>query len=102
VASVQPYLVKRTWFAIAPDGGHHEVDLIVGPPTQRSSGDWAVRVSLGVVEPRPTEIYGVDSWQAMNLGMRFIGRLLESAEKEGWQFYWNSGGERASPGDLFL
>ena len=97
-----PNFIERTWFAIAPDGGHHEVNLVVGTPTLRSGGDWAVSVSLGVVEPRRMEIYGVDSWQAMNLGMRFIGRLVQTAEKEGWQFYWNAGGERTSPSDLFL
>lgn len=91
---------ERTWYAIDPQGYGHELILRVGLPRPREEGDWAVEVSIGVLEPRPMKIYGVDSWQAIQLGMRLISREVADFERRGWRFYWKEGGEAASVSEL--
>ncbi len=48
------------------------------------------------------KIYGVDSWQAIQLAMQFIGRLAARFEEEGWRYYWTEGGDTASASVLMV
>jgi len=64
--------IERTWHAVAPSGAEMTVTLRVGAPAPEGSGDWAVEVSLDGLEPGARKIFGVDGWQAVDLGMRFI------------------------------
>jgi hypothetical protein len=45
-------------------------------------------------------IFGVDSWQAVELAMRFITKLVIHAEQEGWRFFWKEGGDPATAAEL--
>lgn len=92
--------VRRVWFGIAPDGSEHEIELRVSTPQPRND-DWCAIVSLGTLDPeciRP--IYGVDSWQAMNLAQRFVQTMVSSYEKGGWHFFWSRGGDPATAQQL--
>jgi hypothetical protein len=60
-----------------------------------------VTVSLGVLEAPERRIAGFDAWQAMQLAMRFISFRVGHFATDGWQFYSERGGERASPSELF-
>jgi hypothetical protein len=93
--------VEREWLAVAPDGTEHRLVLRVGNLSRQPRGDWAAEVSLGDVEPRPYTIHGIDSWQAMQEGMRFAAARIKHFETEGWRFYFERGDEQASASDLF-
>ncbi len=92
--------VRRVWFGIAPDGSEHEIELRVSTPQPRDD-DWFANVSLGALDPeyvRP--VYGVDSWQAVNLAQRFVQTMVSSYEKDGWQFFWSRSGDAATAQQL--
>jgi hypothetical protein len=92
--------IERTWVGIAPDGEEHELIFRVGLPKPRSEGDWVSEVSLGVLNSRTFEIHGMDSWQAMELGMQHVAVLARHYQENGWRYLWEAGGENASPSDL--
>jgi len=92
--------MERTWFAIAPDGTEHDLKIWVGLPTQAPRGEWRSTVSLGALESRNHSIAGIDSWQAILLAMSFAATRVGHFAEDGWKFYWERGGDVASPGDL--
>lgn len=97
-----PLAIARTWYAVAPEaGGEGAITVGLDLPRQQSGGDWGVRVSLGGLEPDPAgPIFGVDGWQAVGLGMKFIAARLVDFADRGWRFYWTKGGELATVEDL--
>jgi hypothetical protein len=53
-----------------------------------------------VLDPRQFEIHGMDSWQALELGMQHAAVLAHHYQGKGWRFLWGRGGEQASPEEL--
>ena len=98
--SLDALAAERTWFAVAPDGTEHDVVLRIGVPTCEPDGQWRATVSLGVLESRTHKIAGVDAWQAASLAMRFAATRVGHFAEDGWRFFWERGGELASPTDL--
>lgn len=97
---VDPVAAERIWFAVAPDGTEHDVVLRIGIPTHASGGEWRAAVSLGALESRTHSIAGIDPWQAVSLAMRFAATRVGHFGEDGWRFYWERGGELASPTEL--
>ena len=91
---------ERVWFAVAPDDSEHEVVIRVMVPVKADGGEWRAEVSVGVVDSEPHSIAGMDSWQAICLGMGFAAMRLSHLSGDGWKFYWERGGEPATPEDL--
>ena len=91
---------ERTWFAVAPDGTEHDVVLRIDVPTLQPGGEWRAPLSLGALEPRAHNIAGVDAWQAVALAMQFAATRLGHFAEDGWQFYWDRGGEPATLAEL--
>ena len=91
---------ERVWFAVAPDGSEHEVAIRVMVPTKEDDVEWRAEVSVGGIDSRPYSIAGIDSWQAICLAMSFAATRLGHLAEDGWAFYWERGGEAATPGDL--
>ena len=98
--SSDPIVLEREWFAVAPDGAEHALLLRVSRPIQLPRGEWSATASVGVLDPTPHEIAGMDSWQAVDESMRFIAIRVRHFQERGWQFFWERGGEVASPSDL--
>ena len=98
--AVDSAYIERTWIAVAPDGIEHDLILRVGLPKPRPEGDWVAAVSLGALDSHQFEIHGMDSWQAMELGMQHVAVLTRHYQSKGWRFLWERGGEEASPKDL--
>lgn len=96
----QARAAERTWFAVAPDGTEHDVVVSVGVPIKTERGEWRSVASVGCLEARTHSIAGIDAWQAIGLAMRFAADRLTHFADEGWQFYWERGGELATSEDL--
>ncbi len=92
--------VERTWFGISPDGSEHEVKLCIGIPERQPSGDWFADVSLVPLEMNVRRIFGIDSWQALQLAQRFAARRVSHFVEDGWKLFWERGGEGALPIEL--
>jgi hypothetical protein len=98
--STESAICERTWHAVAPDnGGEGPVTFAIAAPRQQPTGEWGVAVSFGGIEP-PVWIFGEDSWQAVDLGMRFVAARVEDLCEKGWAFFCTKGGARANPADL--
>lgn len=98
--SIVPIAAERVWFVVAPDGTEHEVAIRVMVPFKADRGEWRAAVSLGCIEAKPYFIAGVDSWQAICLAMSFAATRLSHFAEDGWIFYWERGGDVATPEDL--
>lgn len=91
---------ERVWFAVSPDGSEHEVAIRVMVPVKADRGEWRAAVSIGDIDSKPHSIAGIDSWQAICLGMSFAATRLSHFAEDGWVFYWERGGDVATPEDL--
>ena len=98
--AVRPSHIERTWFAISPDGAEHELTFRVGYPEPRPEGDWVTSVSLGALEQNSFQIHGMDSWQAMEQGMKHVAVVARHHQSKGWRYLWERGGEEAAPAEL--
>jgi hypothetical protein len=93
--------IERTWYAVRPNAdGEGPVILRVGLPEREAGGEWGVEVSLAGLDSGVRKIFGVDGWQAVALGMRFIAARVADSSEQGWQFYWSKGGEPVHAKDL--
>jgi hypothetical protein len=92
--------VERTWFAVAPDGTEHTLHLRIGVPEKGSRGEWTCEVWVGVLDPGSHTVVGVDSWQAIAEGIRHVQSVVRHFESRGWRYFWERGGEPASPSEL--
>jgi hypothetical protein len=98
--SSNTFVAERIWFAVAPDGTEHEVVVSVALPTKTDRGEWRCVALVGGLDARPHPIAGIDSWQAIGLAMRFAASRLSHFAEGGWQFFWERGGDLATPQDL--
>ncbi len=98
--SFKSIAAERIWFAVAPDGSEHDVAVRVMLPLKADRGEWRAEVSIGGIESKLYSIAGIDSWQAICLGMSFAATRLSHFSENGWVFYWERGGEVATPEDL--
>ena len=85
---------------IAPDGAECDVALQIGAPSQERSGEWCAVVSLVGLESGSHKIFGMDSWQAAALGMKFAASRAQDFCERGWLFYWERGGEVVSKQEI--
>ncbi len=71
-------IAERDVVCIFSDGHRETIRLRVGKPRPSPSGDWECPVAAEGLYKRLHAIVGVDSWQALKLGLRFLEELLET------------------------
>ncbi|HEY5799040.1 MAG TPA: hypothetical protein VIT92_02410 [Burkholderiaceae bacterium] len=100
--AVQPALIERIWYARSPQGAMTTMALQVSAPVPHDQFDWTCTAVLGDLEGgRQHDLFGIDSWQAVQLTMSFIVLRLGHFGESGWTFYWDAAGqERALPAEL--
>lgn len=98
----QVTVMERKWFVIAPDGGECDVALQIEAPSQERDGEWCAVVRLVGLESGSHKIFGMDSWQAVALGMKFAASRAQDFCERGWLFYWERGGEVVTTQELGL
>lgn len=78
------------------------VNVRVRKPHKRESGEFACEVDLEGLYETPIEVYGEDSYQALDLALEFVRITLAGWEKTGWRLdpYWRKrlSGEFPYPG----
>jgi hypothetical protein len=94
-------MASRAIKAKDANGTEFDMTLELGIPYQKNLNQWgcAVRVT-NLFEP-PREIYGMDSWQAVQLAFQFISRMLEDFVARGGRLYWKETMEPLSVQGLF-
>ncbi|MCA9233264.1 MAG: hypothetical protein KDA57_21650 [Planctomycetales bacterium] len=92
--------ITRPFIAIDPGGREIEACLSVAAPTEKPGGEWGVFVHIRGLDEKQREIFGVDGWQATQLGMRFLGSRLDYFYDQHWRFRWEAEGDVVPPADL--
>jgi len=64
------------------------VHVSIGTP-QLDGNDWCCPIQLkGLVDSKERRIFGVDSWQAIILALRFVQALLQNEVRKGSKLYY--------------
>ena len=84
--------------------GRHVPRPRVGRPYPHPKGDHACQVQAEGLRlwQRPTEIYGVGTWHALMLGLRFLRTMLAAEAERGAVFHWEGGEHAVSVEELFV
>lgn len=90
--------------ATFPDGGTSAVVLRVGRPYPHPKGDHACPVHVEGLrrDGGSTEIFGVGSWHALMLGLRYLRMILTAEAERGTVFHWEDGEHAVSVEELFV
>jgi hypothetical protein len=96
-------IAERRLVALFPDGGPVPVCLRVGRPAPHPKGDSVCPVQAEGLRlwEGPGEVFGVDSWQALTLGLRFLQSMLAAETERGAVFHWEGGERAVSVEELF-
>ena len=86
---IEDPVAMRELVCVRPDGVSFPVTMTIGRPrTEDNSARCAV--SMEPLYSNPRSIGGTDSWQAVQLAMRFCEELLRHEVEQGNRIYWMS------------
>ena len=96
-------IAERKLVASYPNDCAVQVTIRIGRPMPHPKGDWGCPVQgegLRVWEG-PTEIVGIDAWQALTLGLLFLRKMLRAEVEEEAVFHWEDGEDAIQIDELF-
>jgi len=82
-------------------GEKFPITIGIGIPYQSDQGSWACPVALEGLHQELADIHGVDSFQALMLGISLVKNLLLSFEEKGGELWTNDETERLCIEDIF-
>ena len=90
--------------ATFPDGALAPVVLRVGRPYAHPKGDHACAVQAEGLRlwQGPSDIFGVGTWHALMLGLRFLQSMLAAEAERGAVFHWEGSEHAVSVEELFV
>ena len=94
-------MVSRTVKAKCSDGIEFDMALEIGLPYQKVLNQWGCADFVTSLFEPARDIYGIDSWQAVQLAFQFISARLESFVAQGGTLYWMDTLEPIAVRDLF-
>jgi hypothetical protein len=97
-------VAEHRLIATFSDSGAVPVWLRVGRPRPHPKGDWVCPVQgegLRLWEG-PSELFGVGSWHALMVGLRFLHEMLAAEVRQGAVFHWEDGEHAISVEELFV
>jgi hypothetical protein len=89
-------IAEHRLVATFPDSGPTSVVVRLGRPYAHPNGDHACPVQtegLRLLEG-PSEIFGVGTWHALMLGLKFLRSMLATEAERGAVFHWEGGEQR--------
>lgn len=78
---------------VFPNGERIEVVIAVGHPYRTSDEDWVCPVEISGLDGSVADVHGIDSLQALWLGVRLIGERLKAFLGDGGRIIHPSTGE---------
>ena len=96
-------IAEHRLVASYPDRGPAPVVLRVGRPYAHPKGSHACPVQAEGLRlwQGPRDIYGVDAWQALMLGLRFLQSMLTAEAERGVVFHWEDGEHAVTVEEIF-
>lgn len=78
------YIATRTWSGRSPAGELGDVQIRIAAPTRNPEGLASCVADPGFGET-PVSIFGEDSWQALELAMKYCRDIARAKVALGWQ-----------------
>ena len=94
-------MASRAVKAKDADGNQFDMTLELGIPYQKDLNQWGCSVRVTNVFEPARDIYGMDSWQAVQLAFQFVSRMLEDFVARGGRLYWKESMQPLSVRELF-
>lgn len=91
--------VSRTCFAHPPDRTSFSVQIGVFAPVSTEQQSWHCKLSLDGLLDEERLAFGIDQWQALQMGMQMVWLEVTLKTAMGWRFAW-SNGDNMAPGAL--
>ena len=96
-------LAERTLFAIDKDLNEFEIHIAIGKPYIPAESDfWACPVSVDGLHNNLHDIYGVDSWQSLQLALKLVRVLLEDFVEKGGKMFFEKGFQNKTTKKMIL
>ena len=74
---------------IRVNGNLKSGEIAMSGPSKRADGRWECECSISFLLDEPMKIYGEDAFEALSLGLFFLGGLVRGSEKDGWVLWWH-------------
>ena len=84
-------IVERPCIAISPDGERIETCIGLEKPEQLDVYRWDCKLNFGKLDFEERRAFGIDGWQALQLGMEMMHVELDFKSLTGWKFLWFEG-----------
>jgi hypothetical protein len=96
-------IAERRLTVLYPDGELVPVCLRIGRPKPHQKGNYVCAVQAEGLRlwQGPKEFFGVDSFQALTIGVRLLYEILSAEVERGAVLHWEGGKEAISLSDLF-
>jgi uncharacterized protein DUF6968 len=96
-------IAERRLIAIFPNAGPISVHLRIGRPAAHKEEGWVCPVQAQGLRlwQGPAKISGEDSWQALNLALLFLRRMLIAEAERGAEFHYEDGETPIRAQELF-
>ena len=83
------------------NGEKFPITIGIGKPYKSNMESWACPVALGGLYDELADIHGVDSFQALMLGISLIKNLLLAFEEKGGELWTLDENEKVNVEDIF-
>jgi hypothetical protein len=93
-------VAERILFAIDKNNSEVEIRIAVGKPYPIDNS-WACAVKVDPLHKNLHDIYGVDSWQSLQLASKLVKILLEDFVEKGGKLYFEKGGNEETIDEIF-
>jgi hypothetical protein len=81
------------------DGHRRLIRVSVGTPRRHPKLAWYCPIRISGLDDKGARIFGVDSWQALTLALRYVEAKLRNEVRRGAHFCWY--GKKVSVNRLF-
>lgn len=86
---IKNIVASRKLKAVDSAGKTFDLTIVIGLPFEVGQDEWACPVSLEGLYKQRGPIFGVDSFQALMLAIKFVKDLLEDFYEKGGKIYWS-------------
>ncbi|TFW10617.1 hypothetical protein E4L96_23175 [Massilia arenosa] len=97
--TLNTYIAMRTWAGLSPAGERKVITARIAAPVCDTEGRMSCLADPGFDEA-PVSIFGEDSWQALELALRFCRDIARGKMQRGWQLRWPDTDELLASSDL--
>lgn len=94
-------VATRLLCAVSPEGDCFDLHIHIDAPRPHATLDWVCKLHITQLFSPANDLYGVDSWQALQLALKMARTQLQNFIDRGGLLYWHGSADLVSVDDLF-